>query len=50
MARSFTSSQYALIKRRNMNPKNYIVLKETWDRLYLKDLRYNKVKIIHKRK
>lgn len=43
------NNQRAMILRRNMDPKNYVVLKETWDKLYLKDLRYDKVKIIHKR-
>lgn len=44
-----TANQQAMIRRRGMDPKNYVVLKETYSSLWLKDLRLNKVKILYKR-
>ena len=44
-----TSNQVSLLKRRNMDPNNYQLLRDDWDKLILLDLRYNKVKILHKR-
>lgn len=43
-----TGNQITMIKRRNLDPNNYRVIKETWCNLYLLDVRYNKVKIIYK--
>ena len=44
-----TGNQCALIRRRGLDPNNYVVLKETYSSLWLKDLRFNKVKILYKR-
>ena len=38
----------SLIKRRNMDSKNYLLIRDDWDKLYLLDLRYDKIKILHK--
>lgn len=46
--KSLNNSQRALIRRRNMNPKNYRLVRDDWDKLLLLDLRYNKIKILHK--
>lgn len=46
--KSLNNSQRALIRRRNMNPKNYQLLRDDWDKLIILDLRYGKVKIVHK--
>lgn len=42
------ANQKVTIRRRQLDPNNYRVIKETWCSLYLLDVRYNKVKIIYK--
>ena len=42
------ANQSVMIRRRNLDPKNYRVVKDTWCNLYLLDIRYKKVKIIYK--
>ena len=46
--KALRNNQRALIRRRNMDPRNYRIIREDWDKLLLLDLRYNKIKIIHK--
>lgn len=46
--KSLTSNQKTMIRRRGMDPKNYRLLKNTNAALYLLDLRFDKVKVIHK--
>lgn len=41
-------NQITMLKRRHLDPNNYLVIKETWSTLYLLDIRYDKVKIIPK--
>ena len=41
-------NQILMLQRRNMDPKNYRLLRNDWDKLILLDLRYNKIKIVHK--
>ena len=41
-------NQRLMIERRGLNPADYIVLKDTFASLYLKDLRNGRVKIIYK--
>lgn len=41
-------NQKEMIKRRGLNPADYIVLKDTFASLYLKDLRNGRIKIIYK--
>ena len=36
------------IRRRGMDPQNYLLIRETYACLYLMDIRFNKVKIIYK--
>ena len=38
-----------MLLRRGLDPENYIVIKETYTSLWLKDIRFNKVKILYKR-
>jgi hypothetical protein len=40
--------QKRMLLWRGMDPKNYLVIKDTYASLYLLDLRYGKVKIITK--
>lgn len=42
------TNQTVMIKRRNLDPKNYRVIKETYSSLWLLDLRIKKVKILYK--
>lgn len=42
------ANQRIMIKRRCLDPNNYLVLKDSKKSLYLLDIRYNKVKIIFK--
>ena len=41
-------NQKDMIKRRGLDPEDYLVLKDTFASLYLKDLRNGRVKIIYK--
>ena len=41
-------NQQAMLRRRGLNPDNYVLLKNTHAALCLLDLRYNKVKILYK--
>ena len=43
-----TKSNIALLRRRHMNPDNYRLIRDDWDKCILLDLRYDKIKIIHK--
>ena len=42
------ANQKTMIRRRQLDPKNYLVIKDTCCNLYLLDFRYNKVKILYK--
>lgn len=42
------SNQCTIIRRRGLDPINYVVLKETYTSLYLRDQRDGTVKIITK--
>ncbi len=46
--KKLTANQKTMIRRRGMIPENYRLLKDTHAALYLLDLRYNKVKVVHK--
>ena len=37
-----------LLNRRNMDPNNYLLLRDDWDKLILFDVRFGKVKIVYK--
>ena len=41
-------NQTLMLRRRNMDPNNYQLLRDDWDKLILLDLRFGKVKIVHK--
>lgn len=41
-------NQRSMIRRRGLDPKNYVVLKETISSLYLKDVRSGTIKILAK--
>ena len=42
------SNQSSVIRRRGLDPNNYVVIKETYTTLYLRDQRTGAVKIITK--
>ena len=42
-------NQRKMILRRNLDPNNYDVIKETYSSLYLRDRRTGKVMILYKR-
>ena len=42
------SDQRIMVRRRGLDPDNYRVVKNTYAALYLLDLRYKKIKVIHK--
>lgn len=46
--RKLNHNQKTMLRRRGMDPNNYVLLKNTNAALYLLDLRFNKVKVIHK--
>lgn len=43
-----TSNQIIMLRRRGLDPKNYVLLKSTYSSLYLRDLRDGSLKIIQK--
>lgn len=43
-----TGNQKKMILRRNLDPNNYDVIKETYSSLYLRDKRTGRVKILFK--
>ena len=46
--KKLNTNQCVMLRRRGLNPKNYMVIKDTYTSLYLKDLRNGSVKIISK--
>ena len=47
--RRMSSSQWGMIRRRGLDPKDYDVIKDTFTSLYLRDRRTGKVMILYKR-
>lgn len=47
--RPLKKHQEAMLRLRGKNPKNYVVLKDTFTSLYLRDLRDGSVLILYKR-
>ena len=43
-----SKNNIAILKRRQMDPNNYLLIRDDWDKLLLLDLRFNKIKIVHK--
>lgn len=43
-----TPRQRELLRRRGMNPDNYVLIRALYSTLYLKDIRTGKIKIITK--
>ena len=49
MAKStFTNNQKIMLRRRGLDPKNFIFVKETYGVLYVRDIRSGKIKPINK--
>ena len=42
------TNQCTMLRRRGLDPRNYVVVKDTYTSLYLRDLRDGSVKIITK--
>ena len=40
--------QKVMLLRRGLDPKNYMLIKNTYATMYLLDLRYKKIKVIRK--
>lgn len=38
-----------ILRNRQMDPNNYLLLRDDWDKLILLDVRYDRIKIVHKR-
>jgi hypothetical protein len=45
---TMTSTHREILRRRGMDPKNFVVVKETYGSLYVRDIRIGKIKIIEK--
>ena len=46
--KKLTSNQKSILKRRGMNPDHYVVVKELYSSLWVKNVLTGKVKIINK--
>jgi hypothetical protein len=43
------SNQISVLRRRGLDPKNYVLVKETYGSLYVRDTCSGKIKIINKK-
>ena len=46
--KKLTYNQKLMLKRRGLNPDHYVVVKDLYSSLWLKDVRTGKVKIVNK--
>ena len=46
--KAFDSNQRAMLRRRGLDPKDYELVKDTYVCMYIRDLRFGRIKLINK--
>ena len=46
--KKLNTNQCIMLRRRGLDPKNYVVIKDTYTTLYLRDIRDGSIKLISK--
>ena len=46
--KAFTSNQKTMLRRRGLDPNDYELVKNTYACLYIRDIRFGRIKIINK--